>query len=197
MGPSRIVQLYGPQGSGYEASVIYSCNEVLGLTVESVRARVRSALLVCTVPSCGAWVVVVCVTYRLSHPLVSPPQMWILSRTPQLPSDYSYDVVVSKINSLGLNTTALGYVGGRDCLVFFVLGRPLPLPRLPSPFTSRLHVLVRMPSPVCSPQALPHRPGPILCVLNSGPSCRCGTKCWAHCSRRRDFVVFLPSLAAC
>jgi hypothetical protein len=37
-------------------------------------------------------------------------QLWILSRTPTLPADYSYDTVIAKIDSLGLNTTSLGYV---------------------------------------------------------------------------------------
>ena len=37
-------------------------------------------------------------------------QLWILSRTPTLPVDYSYDTVIAKIDSLGLNTTALGFV---------------------------------------------------------------------------------------
>lgn len=39
---------------------------------------------------------------------VAVTDIWILSRTPVLPEDYSYDSVVAKINSLGLDTTAVG-----------------------------------------------------------------------------------------
>jgi phage-related holin len=34
--PCRIIQLYGQEGTGYEVAVIYSCNEVLGITVNTV-----------------------------------------------------------------------------------------------------------------------------------------------------------------
>ena len=33
---SRIIQLYGQEGTGYEVAVIYSCGEVLGITVNTV-----------------------------------------------------------------------------------------------------------------------------------------------------------------
>ena len=35
----RIIQLYGQEGTGYEVAVIYSCNEVLGITVNTVSMR--------------------------------------------------------------------------------------------------------------------------------------------------------------
>lgn len=51
----------------------------------------------------------VSVVYSCSVTLgIQTESVWILSRTPVLPSDFPYNTLVSKINSQGINTTALG-----------------------------------------------------------------------------------------
>ncbi len=88
-----------------------------------VRARACvcvSLALTLTLTRCGgvSTALRVAIVYGCNPPLSSSlrregaqqglPIVWIISRTPQLPAAYPYDVLVSKIASTGINVTTVG-----------------------------------------------------------------------------------------
>lgn len=78
--PYWIVDLIGDANKGYQVSMVFSCNSILGITeVES---------------------------------------FWILSRTPELPAGVTYESLLDKAASLGIDVKSLGVtqtIQGGEC----------------------------------------------------------------------------------